>query len=329
MTIVYDDLVWQTQNIANAEIEKAEVAERMEKKKDPLTDSKHIDIFKETHHIRDGLRLVREHTYTTKPLHYQSFEVNDYIGVCFVFAPKDTDIKKLAFKNIYHDNLNITNGFAYQAQTLSATNTPLDYVSLQFDSAYIESLNETQAVPNWLLRLASKKNGEVLDQVEVPVTLRHLAWQISQMPSTYKLSDALRMEAKAVDWLAGLIENGSSPTTPSMNAYNNDTNNHKKFVVHACDIIHSEYSQPLTINELALRVGTNTSYLKRYFKYYMKQSIHDYLTEYRLQQAKYLLIQQPKLEVGVIAQLCGYQAGRFSQVFKENFGETPSEYRLK
>lgn len=331
MTINYDKLLWITNSVGNAVVESAyddsnDVGSTV--RTAPVTVNP-VAVNKETHQIRQGFRLVREQTYTSIPLYYPPFERTDYIGVCFVFALEEIDKNNLAFKHIYHKDLNITNGFQYQAETLYAINKPLHYVSLQFDSDFIESLNEQQSIPKWLLSLASYKDGYVLDRMTVSPILRHLAWQISQLPLTRLLSDSLRIESKALDWLARMIE--SYPTHKPINDHvlvgNDLANKSKRFVMLACDIIHKEYSQPLTIRELALRVGTNASYLKQYFKSYTGQSIHEYLTHYRLRQAQNLLILQPMLNIQIVAELCGYQAGYFSQLFKDTYGISPSHYR--
>ncbi|WP_019672706.1 helix-turn-helix transcriptional regulator [Psychrobacter lutiphocae] len=317
MTIVYDELHWQAKKVGNSQVEK--VSEAVSKKP--------VNITRETHCIREGFRLVREHTYTSVPMCYKPFE-NDYIGICFVFAPDSVNLKDLAFKEIYHKDLNITNGYQFDAETIYATNKQLYYVSLQFDKHFIESLNEQQPLPHWLVKLVLNKPKQIFERVSVSPVLRHLAWQICQMPTTNQISDSLRIESKALDWLASIIDSTTKINKVSDFANSNEFENRaKSFVMQACSIIHAEYGQPLTINELALRIGTNTSYLKRFFKQYTGQSIHEYLTQYRLNQAKTLLIQKPDLEIRVIAEICGYQAAHFSQLFKETNELTPSQFR--
>lgn len=93
------------------------------------------------------------------------------------------------------------------------------------------------------------------------------------------------------------------------------------------ELIEKNISQPLTIPELAVEVGINTTKLKQLFKQEFGNTIFGYLTEIRLDQAKRLL-EEGELPIGDIAHQIGYKHPQhFTAAFKRKFGYTPSEIR--
>ena len=81
----------------------------------------------------------------------------------------------------------------------------------------------------------------------------------------------------------------------------------------------------LTINIVAVNVGTNQCYLKKGFKEVFKQTIFEFIQENRMMKAKHLL----KLDYPNITDI-GFQVGysslsSFSQSYKKYFGFSPTE----
>ncbi|WP_230660639.1 helix-turn-helix transcriptional regulator [Psychrobacter sp. I-STPA10] len=314
MLIDYDKITWQQQQMAHVQITSCD---------------DRVSAYRETHEFQSGFRLVRRQLQTTTPIRYPAFEDLDYIGVCFTFSDKQVDPKKLAFEHLHHSDMNITNGYEFAGNTLHALDQSLYYTSLQFSHSYISQLQEQQRLPKWLLHIIENQDKKYIDRIAVPFALRQLAWQICTMPKVSRVSDALRVESKAIDWLAMMLEMAEQPTICTSN-YGAGLPKHGKKYVHAVqDIIHSEFMQPLTIAELAQRVGTNECYLKQYFKQVLDISIHEYLTQYRLQHACELLRHHKALNVKDIAGMCGYQPSHFSQLFHKTYGITPKQYRCE
>ena len=83
-----------------------------------------------------------------------------------------------------------------------------------------------------------------------------------------------------------------------------------------------------TIEELAKQYDLSQTALKTCFKSVYGKPIYTYLTEYRMHRAAELLIDRPKVPVGDIAFMVGYEsAGKFAGTFKRIMGLTPSQYR--
>lgn len=91
--------------------------------------------------------------------------------------------------------------------------------------------------------------------------------------------------------------------------------------------IETNYSYPITIEEIASYVGISRSHLFRSFQNYMNRSPKEYLTEYRIKQACRLL-RETDLSVSAIAYSVGFENNLyFSKAFRKQKGESPSEYR--
>ena len=93
--------------------------------------------------------------------------------------------------------------------------------------------------------------------------------------------------------------------------------------------ITEDLSQHFTVTELADDYGISASSLKAYFEKVYGQPISHYLKELRIDRAK-LLLSETKMKVSEIAESCGYShQGKFGEVFKEQTGMTPLEYRRR
>lgn len=91
--------------------------------------------------------------------------------------------------------------------------------------------------------------------------------------------------------------------------------------------IEREYSEKITIDDMAEAVGFSSSHFMKYFKMHMGASFVDYLNDYRLTMASRLLVGAP-LDVISIAMETGFSnVSYFNRLFKKKFHMTPSEYR--
>lgn len=95
----------------------------------------------------------------------------------------------------------------------------------------------------------------------------------------------------------------------------------------AIHYIHTYYHEPITLNDVADRVYLSGSHFSRLFKAEMRVTFIEYLTKYRVEQAKKLL-KMTALPIEVIANNAGFaNAGYFATTFKRLENVTPSEYR--
>lgn len=99
------------------------------------------------------------------------------------------------------------------------------------------------------------------------------------------------------------------------------------FVQKAADYIKLNYSEKISIKEIADQLYLSPNYLSELFKKHTGKTISEYLTEYRLEKACQLL-DHAEYRVGDVSGMIGIHDGRyFSNMFKKKYGMTPTEYR--
>lgn len=99
------------------------------------------------------------------------------------------------------------------------------------------------------------------------------------------------------------------------------------YVEKAESYIVTNYSYPVTVEDVAAYVGISRSHLFRSFQDHMGKSPKEYLTEYRIKQACRLL-KETDLSVSAIAYSVGFENNLyFSKAFKKQKGLSPSDYR--
>lgn len=94
-------------------------------------------------------------------------------------------------------------------------------------------------------------------------------------------------------------------------------------------ILSAQMQEPLSINELAARVGLSASRLSHLFKAETGRSIVDTLNNMRLEQAVLLMLQAGRT-AGEAAFDVGFQSyNHFAALFRRRYGCGPAEYRRK
>uniref|UniRef100_A0AAU6WU59 AraC family transcriptional regulator n=1 Tax=Chryseobacterium endophyticum TaxID=1854762 RepID=A0AAU6WU59_9FLAO len=94
------------------------------------------------------------------------------------------------------------------------------------------------------------------------------------------------------------------------------------------DYIHENYDKAPNVNVIAENVNLSTPAFCRYFKKQTNMTFTDFVNNYRINQAKLLLLQN-----AVITEV-GFQVGfeslsYFNKLFKKYIGETPSAFKKK
>lgn len=99
-------------------------------------------------------------------------------------------------------------------------------------------------------------------------------------------------------------------------------------VQQAIQLIDQDYQSPWTISRLAREVGLNERKLKTGFHRLVQSTVHNYLEETRLNEAKTLLAQGSK--VTDVAMAVGYaNPSHFAKRFKQRFDIAPSQWNLR
>lgn len=95
------------------------------------------------------------------------------------------------------------------------------------------------------------------------------------------------------------------------------------------DYIHKNYSQKITLEDLAKTASVSKTEILRCFKSIIGQSPMNYLKTYRLQRAAYMIANTDHT-IGQICEECGFNDNSyFTRSFKEIYHYTPHDYRVR
>lgn len=93
------------------------------------------------------------------------------------------------------------------------------------------------------------------------------------------------------------------------------------------EYIRNNYKQDISMQDAARAINYSETYFCKIFKQKYGQSFTSYLTGYRMEEAKKLLL-QPTVNVRKVGETVGYaDATYFARVFRRSTGMSPSEYR--
>ena len=91
--------------------------------------------------------------------------------------------------------------------------------------------------------------------------------------------------------------------------------------------IQEHYGEPMTVDNIAQAAGISRRECFRCFHELQGKSPTEFLTQYRLSAAAYLLATTSH-PISLVASSCGFESGSyFSRLFKARYGKTPREFR--
>lgn len=131
----------------------------------------------------------------------------------------------------------------------------------------------------------------------------------------------LFLEGKVLELLSLQLESYShSMEKNTLNTYDVEALNYAR------KIIEKNFSDSLSLKDLALNVGINEFKLKKGFKSLFGTSVHAYLISIRMEKA--LLLIEEGFQVSEVCELVGYKNNsHFIQAFKNKFGHTPGSVK--
>lgn len=93
--------------------------------------------------------------------------------------------------------------------------------------------------------------------------------------------------------------------------------------------IAQNYTDPITIQEIADAVGVVPNYLMQIFRKSCGITIHDYLTSFRIARAQHLLMTTDATVLDIAYEAGFGSASRFYAVFRKHCGMSPKDYRAQ
>lgn len=245
----------------------------------------------------------------------------DYIDtMCAIFVVK----RGKAVLNCDNETLNLKSNsitiFAIKEQKFDITFKAKSEIFILFVSDfflknYLSSSNSN--LENLLYSKLKNCNGlEQLHSCSVDTLSSYLIEKLINLNENMSLL-SLKAEMLSLELLAHFLQ-------MLQLAFNGYSKQEFELANRAKEFIEKDFLNPPTIKELAKLCQTNETKLKRVFKKVFESTIYNYLQEFRLQKAYYLL-KNEGYRVGEVANAVGYlHQGNFSKLFKERFGVEPS-----
>lgn len=109
---------------------------------------------------------------------------------------------------------------------------------------------------------------------------------------------------------------------------NSQSNHHSSYTKACCDYINEHLFEPLTVDNLSIKIGLNRKSLNQYFKNDMGVNLSEYILNKRLSEAAYMLTNSD-MSICAIGELLQFSSqSHFTDKFKKQYGITPLQYRL-
>ena len=99
------------------------------------------------------------------------------------------------------------------------------------------------------------------------------------------------------------------------------------WLARAVDLLHADFHQNLTVNQVAAEIGVHPFHLSKVFRQFHHQSIGEYTHKLRVHFACQQLL-QPEIELADVALQAGFaDQSHFTRIFKQITGLTPGAFR--
>lgn len=136
---------------------------------------------------------------------------------------------------------------------------------------------------------------------------------------TKKMSNLVELKNEVYDWVKKVL---------TILERKNEVQ-HLDQITMAKNWIAKNLHQNITIQKIASQVYMNPTYFCEYFKAQTGETVLDYVTRIRIEEARNLLLTST-LKIYDISEKVGYSDTKyFSKLFKKQYGETPSKYKEK
>lgn len=100
-----------------------------------------------------------------------------------------------------------------------------------------------------------------------------------------------------------------------------------KLMAEACLFISQNCAEPLSLDDVAKKIGISKSYFSHLFKDYTQMTFVDYLTKERIRRAEAMFLDSKKKFIDIAFE-CGFASiSSFNRSFKKIKGISPREFR--
>lgn len=292
-------------------IEEVEIKIKENKKQDKLL-SKSIEVLK-----RDFFKHILfsniEGNYKTDKSLLENMQLNENYRYKMTIIQRDKNSDKTIVSSFIKDILENNKG--------------LEYLSFYFeDNIYIVFYLECNDKS-----LMNKLTEDIISKVDIfiendnnvfVIESTDKVWQLREQSRLFrKLKNNICSEVKVKKYILNLSEESSN------SIYDDNEKTNVTAIKLAKQYIINNFNKNITLKEVADEVFLSQNYLSELFKKEMGEGFYDFLSRYRIQVAKDLLL-TTNLRVYEVAQNVGYNDSiTFGRAFKKLTGATPNSFR--
>jgi len=262
-------------------------------------------------------------------------------GICIKtgISNNDTDISNLSMLYRQASDALLYGDLENEKTVITYTNITSQ---TEFPIKLIEIVNEVEKL---LLNPDEKKVTEFIDRyLELP-NLSSTYIQKFSYSFVHSIELNINKYGKSIENLTGIeiwqkLSTYNSESNIKKLLYNiffaafellneNTTENNNKVVEMVKSIIHEHYADKITTEYLSKKINYSQRYLSLIFKNETGKTILQYLTEFRIEKAKELLMEKDS-KIYHVAAAVGYtRNSHFNNIFKKYVGVSPYDYKAK
>ncbi|PIG95190.1 AraC family transcriptional regulator [Gloeocapsopsis sp. IPPAS B-1203] len=207
-------------------------------------------------------------------------------------------------------------------------NKALYVVMLVVKPEYFSSLGQgDMTLPKPLQKLLEGNLTERFHQSlgKTPPAMKQVIQQILHCPYQGVMQQ-LYLESKALELFTLQFAHWANRdrSSPQLAFSSNDVER----LHHAREILLEHFDNPPSLLEIAQQVGLNDHKLKQGFRHLYGTTLFGYLHDYRMQQARHLLLNSNLSVAGVAARVGYRNPEAFSTAFRRKFAVSPKAYQL-
>lgn len=225
---------------------------------------------------------------------------------CEITACDDVDVLSERLKSLATDLVIVDFDYPSKADLTRTANLKLKFPSVPM---LMLTVQHSESLAIWAFR------SRFLDYIAKPVSRNEAEQCLRRLEEIARWRD-LQSERVVVNRREELPEEVNAPKKESGH----------RALIPAISFVEKHFRSRVINEDVAAACGMNPFYFSKRFKETYEIGFHEYLTRYRLREARRLL-EIPSVSVTQICFSCGFNdPSHFSRVFKKYFGALPSSY---
>lgn len=251
--------------------------------------------------------------------------------------------KLTKFYEVYHQNLRrLNSNVMYYGKCFLEDQGITEHITetTLFNVESMEDLLSQKKKMEFLSCTKERLNDKIFDKTLNEEMLRLIQQEILQIVYLYLGKKQIPLTGLFLDPILEQLSQKASQSVTDMirwvnllldTTFNYEEERRKKYTIidKINEYIKDHYNENIGRNEIAAEFFFAPEYLSKMYKKQTGKSLKDYISEYRIEQAKRLLDQET-MRVSDVAAMVGFENFTyFSSMFKKYTGVSPNQYRKK